>query len=98
MDEFVRLQICEELGDTQAWVAPGLERQQIATASAPEAAKDASVVDDGSLAVPAPVQAPQPPPTTRPARSMPQRMSRFTVWAAGGITQLLDSARATCVR
>ncbi|GJR87213.1 hypothetical protein Tco_0211224 [Tanacetum coccineum] len=94
--------------------------QFVATAGAPEATKDALVVDEGAQTDPAPVQAPQPPP---PARTMPQRIarleedvheirvalgeqrevmdamardfSRFTVWAARGISQLLDSARAT---
>ncbi|GJV80607.1 hypothetical protein Tco_1516477 [Tanacetum coccineum] len=35
--ELVRLQICEELDDTWAWVAPGPERQQVAAVGAPEA-------------------------------------------------------------
>ncbi|GJS10943.1 hypothetical protein Tco_0367739 [Tanacetum coccineum] len=30
--------------------------------------------------------------------AMAKDLSRFTVWAAGGISQLLDSARATYVR
>ncbi|GKA09115.1 hypothetical protein Tco_0688446, partial [Tanacetum coccineum] len=34
MDELARLCICERLGDTWAWVAPGLERQQVAAAGA----------------------------------------------------------------
>nr|GEW22509.1 hypothetical protein [Tanacetum cinerariifolium] len=32
MDELVRLRICDRLGDTWAWVAPGPERQQVAAA------------------------------------------------------------------
>ncbi|GKB89429.1 hypothetical protein Tco_0961701 [Tanacetum coccineum] len=51
-----------------------LARQQVVVAGAPEAAKDAPVVDEGAQADPAPVQAPQPPP---PARTMPQRMARL---------------------
>ncbi|GKA14359.1 hypothetical protein Tco_0694005 [Tanacetum coccineum] len=114
-----------ELGDREADPRQGgyeclLDRDLVATAGAPEATKDALVVDEGAQTDPAPVQAPQPPP---PARTMPQRIarleedvheirvalgeqrevmdamardfSRFTVWAARGISQLLDSARAT---
>ncbi|GKA80911.1 hypothetical protein Tco_0787603, partial [Tanacetum coccineum] len=63
--------ICEELVDTWVWVAPGPERQQVAAAGVPEATEDASVVDEGAQAVPAPVQAPQPPPpVVRPAKTM----------------------------
>nr|GEV60869.1 hypothetical protein [Tanacetum cinerariifolium] len=55
-------------------VAPGLERQLDAVAGAPGAAEDALVVDEGVQAIPASVQAPQPPPA---ARTMPQRMARL---------------------
>ncbi|GKB85708.1 hypothetical protein Tco_0957980 [Tanacetum coccineum] len=93
--------ICEELDDTEG---------------APD-------VVEGGQSIPAPVQAPQPPPA---ARTISQRLARleedvhriqvslgeqrevvnvmakdfsiFTVWAAGGISQLLDSAGATCIR
>ncbi|GKD24334.1 hypothetical protein Tco_1230548 [Tanacetum coccineum] len=58
MAELVRLQICVELDDTWTWVASEPERQPNATAGTPEAAKDALVADKGTLAVPAPVQAP----------------------------------------
>ncbi|GKE03409.1 hypothetical protein Tco_1395427 [Tanacetum coccineum] len=68
--ELVRLQIYEELDDTWDWVAPGLERQQVATAGAPEVVEDALVVDEGALDVPTPVQVPQPPPAAGPARTM----------------------------
>ncbi|GKF70631.1 hypothetical protein Tco_0203688, partial [Tanacetum coccineum] len=68
MTELVRLQICKEIDNTWAWVAPGPERQQVAADSDPETAKDAPIVDEGAQADPAPVQAPQPPPH---ARTMP---------------------------
>ncbi|GJT82994.1 hypothetical protein Tco_1057336 [Tanacetum coccineum] len=69
--ELVRLQICIELDDTWAWVASGLERQPDAAVGAPEAAEDDLVADEGAPAIPAPVQAPQPPPpTAEPARTM----------------------------
>nr|GEW91431.1 hypothetical protein [Tanacetum cinerariifolium] len=50
MAELVRLEICEELDDTWAWVAPRPERQQVTVAGAAEVAP---VVDEGALAVPA---------------------------------------------
>ncbi|GJX20156.1 hypothetical protein Tco_0222833 [Tanacetum coccineum] len=62
--------ICEELDDTWAWVALGLERQQVAADGAPEVAEDAPIVDEVAQAVPAPVQVPQPPPAAGPARTM----------------------------
>ncbi|GKE20291.1 hypothetical protein Tco_1431803, partial [Tanacetum coccineum] len=118
--------ICEEIGDTWAWVALGPERQPDAVADALVAAEDAPVVNEGDHAVSAPVQAPQPPPPPpAAARSMPKSMdrleedvceicgelteqrevidtmardfSRFTVWAAIGKAQPLDSTRFTYV-
>ncbi|GJU07344.1 hypothetical protein Tco_1123774 [Tanacetum coccineum] len=59
MAELVRLQICEQLDDTWAWVAMGLERQPDAAAGAPGVAQDALNVDEGVQAVSAPMQAPQ---------------------------------------
>ncbi|GKC60188.1 hypothetical protein Tco_1087786 [Tanacetum coccineum] len=52
MAELVRLQICVDLDDTWAWVAPGPERQPDAAIGAPE---DAHIADEGAPAVPAPV-------------------------------------------
>ncbi|GKD69946.1 hypothetical protein Tco_1324036 [Tanacetum coccineum] len=67
----------EKLADTWSWVSPGPERQPDAAAGAPEAAKDALVADEGALAVPTPVQAPQtPPPAAAPAQTMAQRLAR----------------------
>ncbi|GJU00451.1 hypothetical protein Tco_1110789 [Tanacetum coccineum] len=110
LHELVRLNICVRLGDTWAWVAPGPERQQVATAGAPKAAEDAPADVEGVPAAPAPVTISQ-----RLARldedvygiqvclgehrkvvdTMARDFSRFTVWAAGGISQLLDLAGAT---
>ncbi|GJX08585.1 hypothetical protein Tco_0196517 [Tanacetum coccineum] len=60
-----------------AWVALGSERQPDVVAGAPKASKDAPVADEGALAVPAPMQAPQPPPRAAgPAQTMAQRLSR----------------------
>ncbi|GJY74282.1 hypothetical protein Tco_0478713, partial [Tanacetum coccineum] len=57
---------------------PGLERQRVVIAGAPEATKDALVVDEGAQADPAPIQAPQPPPPP-PAvgRTIPRRLGRL---------------------
>ncbi|GJR82486.1 hypothetical protein Tco_0153271 [Tanacetum coccineum] len=78
MGELVKLNICREIGDDWAWVALGPERQQVAMAGAPEAVKDALVVDEGALADPASIQAPQsPPPPPAAGRTMPQRLGRL---------------------
>nr|GEZ05239.1 reverse transcriptase domain-containing protein [Tanacetum cinerariifolium] len=51
--------------------------EKVAAAGTPEAVEDASIVYEGVLAVPAPVQAPQPPPPTAgPARTMAHRLVR----------------------
>ncbi|GKF44572.1 hypothetical protein Tco_0131124, partial [Tanacetum coccineum] len=51
-------------------VASGPERRQAATAGTPRAAKDALAADEGAQAVPAHVQAPQPPPPAPQHRTM----------------------------
>ncbi|GKB96668.1 hypothetical protein Tco_0982805 [Tanacetum coccineum] len=71
MAEMVRLHICEELIDTWAWVAPGPERQPDAAVGALKVTKGVPDVDEGAQAISAPVQAPQPPPAARPARTLP---------------------------
>ncbi|GKB61349.1 hypothetical protein Tco_0917535 [Tanacetum coccineum] len=82
MAELTRLQICEELVDTWAWVAPGPERQppflysyQGYDAKVMPQAHHLEVMD-----------------------AMARDLSRFTVWAAGGISQQLDSIGATYVQ
>ncbi|GKC82430.1 hypothetical protein Tco_1138147 [Tanacetum coccineum] len=75
LHELVRLNICKRLGDTWARVASGPERQPDAAANTPKAARDAPAVDEGALANPAPMQAPQPPRAI--PRTMPQRISRL---------------------
>ncbi|GJU57604.1 hypothetical protein Tco_1235370 [Tanacetum coccineum] len=62
LHELGRLNICSRFGDTWAWVAPGLERQQVAAAGAHEADEAGPAVDEGAQDVPAPAQAPPPPP------------------------------------
>ncbi|GKF65644.1 hypothetical protein Tco_0192161, partial [Tanacetum coccineum] len=57
-------------------------------AGAPEAAEDAPVVNKGAQAVPAPVQAPQPPPPPlATGRTMPQRLGRLKEEAFDGTFQ-----------
>ncbi|GKA51425.1 hypothetical protein Tco_0744621 [Tanacetum coccineum] len=68
--KLVRLQICEELDNTWASVSPVMESSRLAMMVALEVTEDAHVVDEGALAVPAPVQAPLPPPADGPARTM----------------------------
>ncbi|GJR37084.1 hypothetical protein Tco_1212768 [Tanacetum coccineum] len=75
LHELRRLKIYVRVGDTRAWVAPGPERQPDAAAGAPGAAEDATAVDKGAQADPAPVQAPQPPPYS--PRTMQQRIYRL---------------------
>ncbi|GKD66806.1 hypothetical protein Tco_1308914 [Tanacetum coccineum] len=79
MTELVRLQICAQLDDTWAWVAMRPERQPDAAAGALDDAEDASIVDEGGQADPAPVQAPQqpPPPPPASAKTIPQRLVRL---------------------
>ncbi|GJU80235.1 hypothetical protein Tco_1282600 [Tanacetum coccineum] len=77
--ELVKLNICMDLGDDWAWVAPRPERQQVVMACTPAVAEDDPAIDKGDQAVPAPVQGPQqpPPPPPAAARTMPQRLGRL---------------------
>ncbi|GJX03922.1 hypothetical protein Tco_0189838 [Tanacetum coccineum] len=77
MGELVKLNICMEIGDDWAWVAPRPKRQHDAAAGALKAAKDALAVDMGGQAVLAPVQAPQQPPPPTLGRTMTQRLGRL---------------------
>ncbi|GJT62267.1 hypothetical protein Tco_1005800 [Tanacetum coccineum] len=65
-----------------------------AAAGAPGSDEDAPIVDEGDQAVPAPIHG-----ALVEQREVIGAMARdfsiFTVWAASGITQLLDSARVT---
>ncbi|GJR84375.1 hypothetical protein Tco_0155160 [Tanacetum coccineum] len=87
-----RLAICKEIDDTWDWVALGPERQPDAAAGTLGAAEDAPAVDKEedvhkihrALAEQREV-----------IGAMDMDFSRFTVWAANGITQLLDSAQVT---
>ncbi|GKG56215.1 hypothetical protein Tco_0577290, partial [Tanacetum coccineum] len=66
--------------------------------STPKAAEDTPIADEGVPAVPAPVQAPQPPhPAAGPARTMSQRLARVEEYvhkirgALGKQREILDS-------
>ncbi|GJY52477.1 hypothetical protein Tco_0443324 [Tanacetum coccineum] len=85
MAELARLHICEELVET--WVASGLERQHDAAVGASVDAGGAPDIDEGALGKQREVM-----------DAMARDLSRFTVWAAGGISQLLDSAGATYIQ
>ncbi|GJQ96224.1 hypothetical protein Tco_0007363 [Tanacetum coccineum] len=76
MGELVKLNICIEIGDDWAWVAPGPKRHPDAADDALGAAEDAPAVDEGVEADPAPIQAPQPSPPPA-ARTMTQRLGRL---------------------
>ncbi|GKC22754.1 hypothetical protein Tco_1024904 [Tanacetum coccineum] len=62
MGELVKLNICIEIGDDWAWVAPRPKRHPDVADGAPGAAEDAPAVDEGVEADPTPIQAPQPSP------------------------------------
>ncbi|GJS52978.1 hypothetical protein Tco_0626340 [Tanacetum coccineum] len=81
-----------KIDDTWAWVAPRPERQLDAAAGAPGAAEDAFAVDkeeDVHEIRRALVE------QREVINAMARDFSRFIVWVAGGIAQLLDSTRAS---
>ncbi|GJY27041.1 hypothetical protein Tco_0401767 [Tanacetum coccineum] len=94
MTELVRLQICIEVDDTQAWVAMRLERQPDAAAGAPGVAQDTPAVDEGVPVVLAPVQAPPPPPPPSAARNA-TKDGQIRGGRARDSWRLLDSARVS---
>ncbi|GJS78169.1 hypothetical protein Tco_0728050 [Tanacetum coccineum] len=77
VEELSRLHICKDLADTWAWVAPRPDSQPTVVAGALEVAEGVAVVDEGVLAVPAPIQVPQPPPVAAQGRTMPKRLARL---------------------
>ncbi|GJZ67703.1 hypothetical protein Tco_0630943 [Tanacetum coccineum] len=107
LHELARLNICSRFGDTWAWEAQGLELQQGATIGAPGATEDPSIADEGTQAVPKPVQAPQPPPPAPQHRTMSQRIeccgltssitdqTRVSTWMINCMTHLMDASGRT---
>nr|GEY19053.1 hypothetical protein [Tanacetum cinerariifolium] len=75
MAELVRLQICEELDDTWAWVASRLARQSDVAVGATEVARDVLAGDEGALANPSSMQVPQPPHAA--PKTMTHRITRL---------------------
>ncbi|GKA21540.1 hypothetical protein Tco_0701529 [Tanacetum coccineum] len=78
MDELVRLHICDRLGYTWDWVAPGPERQLAAAVGALENVEGTHAEVKGVQSDPTMVHVPQPPPAaTTVVRTMPYRMGRL---------------------
>ncbi|GJX19895.1 zf-CCHC domain-containing protein [Tanacetum coccineum] len=74
-----RLHICTRYDETRTWVAHGPERQQAATAGAPEADEADQTVEEAAseISALAPAQAPPPPPAAPQPRTMSQRIERL---------------------
>ncbi|GJR61766.1 hypothetical protein Tco_1503928 [Tanacetum coccineum] len=89
--------------DTWAWVAMGPERQSDVVAGTPRVAQDAPVIDEGVQAVLRMDRLKED--IYEICRALAEQREvigvmardflRFTIWAASGIAQLLDSARVT---
>ncbi|GJY97961.1 retrovirus-related pol polyprotein from transposon TNT 1-94 [Tanacetum coccineum] len=73
-------------GLTMTWVAPRLERQQIAAARAAQA--DHRILEEGAEADPTPAKAP---PAAPIPRTILQRLQRLEKEICGGLGQLLDA-------
>ncbi|GJS05696.1 hypothetical protein Tco_0322204 [Tanacetum coccineum] len=95
MAVLVRSQICEEIDDTWAWVALGPDKQPDAAAGSPGTTEDALTVNEGDQAEDVYENRRALAEQRKVIGAMAKDFSRFTVWAASGIAQLLDSARVT---
>ncbi|GJU25143.1 hypothetical protein Tco_1163764 [Tanacetum coccineum] len=95
MAELVRLQIYMEVDDTWDWVALGPERQPDAMAGAPGMAQDTPAVDEARLEEDVHEIHEALVEQRKVIGAMARDFSRFTVWAADGIAQLLDSTRVS---
>ncbi|GJY86102.1 hypothetical protein Tco_0500128 [Tanacetum coccineum] len=93
MGELVKLNICMEIGDEWAWVAPRPERQQVAAASTLGAAEDAPTVDEGAQADPGLRQ------DVRSLHELVERsmtdQGRFSAWMITCMTQLMKASGQT---
>ncbi|GJX00836.1 hypothetical protein Tco_0184749 [Tanacetum coccineum] len=92
MAELVRLQICEEIDDTWAWVASGPERQQVAAAGTREVAEDAPIVDKGRLEEDVHGLRGALGEQREVLDSMACNFSRFTTWTVTGLSWMMDQA------
>ncbi|GJZ26646.1 hypothetical protein Tco_0570899 [Tanacetum coccineum] len=77
LHELGRLNICSRYGDTWAWVAQGLDWQQVAAASAHGADTASLAADEGAQDIPAPAQAPPPPLPTPQPWTISQKIKRI---------------------
>ncbi|GKB03982.1 hypothetical protein Tco_0832125 [Tanacetum coccineum] len=98
MGELVKLNICMDIGDDWAWVAPGPEREQVATAGTPRAAEDAPAVDEGRLGrLEEEVQGLRQ--DVRTLRGLVERSMtghrRFSTWKISCMTQLMEASGQT---
>ncbi|GKE21149.1 hypothetical protein Tco_1432661 [Tanacetum coccineum] len=95
MGELVKLNICMNLGDDWAWVAPRPKRQQVATASASAVAEDAPTVDEGDQDVLEPGLRRD----VESLRGLVERsmtdQGRFSTWMISCMAQLMDAIRLT---
>ncbi|GKD30892.1 hypothetical protein Tco_1241670 [Tanacetum coccineum] len=93
MGELVKLNICREIGDDWAWVAPRPEMQHVAAAGTPEAAEDAHAIDEGAQAVPGLRQ------DVRSLRGLMERsmtnQGRFSTWMISYMAQLMEASGQT---
>ncbi|GJU95249.1 hypothetical protein Tco_1320005 [Tanacetum coccineum] len=95
MAKLVRLQICVNLDDTWAWMAMGPERQPDATVGAPGVAQDASIVDEGGKADPAPEDVHEIRGVLTEQREVIDAMARDLVTT--GLGRMMDGAGVTYV-
>ncbi|GJW92303.1 hypothetical protein Tco_0169856 [Tanacetum coccineum] len=98
LKELIRLHICESLGDFWTWVAQGPDRQQVVEADAPEGAEAPPTKEEARLEEEVHgiqvILGEQ----REVVNVMARDLSRLTVWAAEGISHLLDSAGAAYTR
>ncbi|GKB54220.1 hypothetical protein Tco_0904973 [Tanacetum coccineum] len=94
MAELVRLQICEQLDDTWAWVALGPERQPDVVAGAPTVVEDAPAADKGDQAEVHGLRR-----DVRTLRGLVERsmtdQGRFSTWMMLCMAQLTDASGLT---
>nr|GEY04064.1 hypothetical protein [Tanacetum cinerariifolium] len=104
MDELVRLQICDRLGDTWAWVALRPERLEEEVHGMRESLDeqqeviDAMARDFSRLEEEVHGMRESLDEQREVMDALARDFSRFTVWAASGISHLLDLSRATYTR
>ncbi|GKF11119.1 hypothetical protein Tco_0049045 [Tanacetum coccineum] len=92
LHELRRLNICTRYKDTWDWVAQGPERQQAPAAGAHEADEAGPTTEEGAQEIPAPAQAPPPPPLIpQPRTIFTTEQSRVSTWLITCMTQLMGT-------